>query len=126
MLFRSVDYTMFFRLLSSYDGDKTWLLQLADYKEPLSEWLDAYDVRISKEESTCRERHTKMSSINPKYILKNHILQEAIDKAHKHDFSMIDDLLKVAHSPYDEHLDLEYLCKVASKEKKNIKLSCSS
>lgn len=122
----SVDYTMFFRELSKYDGDKTSILKLADYQTPLSEWLDAYDVRISKESSTCRDRHEKMLKVNPKYILKNHILQEAIEKAHKHDFGMIDDLLKVAHAPFDEHEDLEYLCKRASSESKNIKLSCSS
>ena len=59
-------------------------------------------------------------------ILKNHILQEAIDKAKESDFTMIDELLKVAHNPYDEHEELEHLCKATPKKAKNIKLSCSS
>ena len=93
---------------------------------PLKEWLEAYDVRLSNEESTCRERQEKMINVNPKYVLKNHILQEAIQKAELHDFSMIDDLLKVALSPFEEHEELEHLCKRAPQEAKNIKLSCSS
>jgi uncharacterized protein YdiU (UPF0061 family) len=67
-----------------------------------------------------------MLSVNPKYILKNHILQEAIEKAEGHDFSMVEDLLKVALSPFEEHEELESLCKLAPMESKNIKLSCSS
>jgi len=67
-----------------------------------------------------------MLQVNPKYILKNHILQEAIEKAEAHDFNMVNDLLKVALSPFAEHKELEYLCKLAPVESKNIKLSCSS
>jgi uncharacterized protein YdiU (UPF0061 family) len=121
-----VDYTLFFRNLCFYDGEKIALLSLCELQTPLNEWLEAYDVRLANEELTCSERQERMLKVNPKYILKNHILQEAIEKADKHDFSMIEDLLKVAHSPYDEHEDLEYLCKRASTEVKNIKLSCSS
>ena len=121
-----VDYTSFFRNLCFYDVDKTALLSLCELQTPLKEWLEAYDVRLSNEESTCRERQEKMINVNPKYILKNHILQEAIQKAEVHDFSMIDDLLKVALSPFEEHGELKYLCKRAPQEAKNIKLSCSS
>ncbi len=67
-----------------------------------------------------------MLSVNPKYILKNHILQEAIEKAQEHDFTMIEELLVVALAPFDEHKELERLCKLAPIESKNIKLSCSS
>ena len=99
---------------------------MCELQTPLNEWLEAYDVRLANEELTCSQRQERMLKVNPKYILKNHILQEAIEKAEVNDFSMIDDLLRVAHSPYDEHEDLEYLCKRASTEVKNIKLSCSS
>jgi len=67
-----------------------------------------------------------MIQVNPKYILKNYILQEAIEKASRHDFSMVKHLLKVALAPFDEHPELEYLAKPTPSEYKNIKLSCSS
>ena len=120
------DYTKFFRLLSRYDGDKTDIIDLVVFKKPLQEWLEAYDKRLEKESISTQDRHKKMLSINPKYVLKNHILQEAIEKAQCSDYSMIHDLLTVALKPCEEHEELEYLCKPAPVELKNIKLSCSS
>ncbi len=122
----TIDYTEFFRKLSTYNGDKSSILDICVYRTSLEEWLESYDKRLEKESQTRAERHEKMLSVNPKYILKNHILQEAIEKAQNHDFSMVNDLLKVAHSPFDEHKELEHLCKQAPMESKNIKLSCSS
>jgi len=122
----TIDYTTFFRKLSRYDGKKSEILDLCIYRASLEEWLEAYELRLEKESITTAERHEKMLGINPKYILKNHILQEAIEKAQEHDFSMVDELLKVAHKPFDEHEELEYLAKPTPIESKNIKLSCSS
>jgi len=122
----TVDFTMFFRTLSRYDGDKRSILSLAELEESLKEWLEAYDVRLEKESLNQEKRHEQMLGVNPKYILKNHILQEAIVKAKLSDFSMVDDLLRVAHNPYVEHESLTYLCKPTPKKAKNIKLSCSS
>ena len=122
----TIDYTLFFRKLSSYDGDKSSILDICVYRTSLEEWLESYDKRLKLENLKVSQRHKQMLAVNPKYILKNHILQEAIEKAQAHDFSMIDDLLKVAHSPFNEHEGYEYLCKAAPQESKNIKLSCSS
>ena len=122
----TIDYTLFFRKLSSFDGEKSDILDICIYRTNLEEWLDSYSLRLEKESLETSKRHEKMLSVNPKYILKNHILQEAIEKAEQHDFGMVDDLLKVAHSPFEEHPSLEYLCTLAPLESKNIKLSCSS
>ncbi|DAB30893.1 MAG TPA: hypothetical protein CFH84_01540 [Sulfurimonas sp. UBA12504] len=122
----SIDYTAFFRKLSCYDGNKSDILDLCIYKTDLEEWLEAYELRLQNEKITLIERHTKMLAVNPKYILKNHILQEAIEEAKQGNFSMIEDLLKVAHTPFGEHEQLEYLCKATPLKAKNIKLSCSS
>ncbi len=122
----TIDYNLFFRKLSSYDGNKSPILDIAVSREPLSEWLDAYDERLKKETISEQERHEKMLLVNPKYVLKNHILQIAIDKAQADDFTMVNDLLKVALSPCEEHKDLDYLCIATPQKAKNIKLSCSS
>jgi len=122
----TIDYTLFFRKLSHFDGDKKDILDLCVYRSNLEEWLDSYTQRLNKEILATAKRHEKMLRVNPKYILKNHILQEAIEKAEVHDFSMINDLLTVALAPFDEHTELEYLCRLAPIESKNSKLSCSS
>ena len=121
-----VDYNLFFRKLSSYDGDKIPLLDICVSREPLEKWLDAYDKRLLEEQLTQEQREVKMLAVNPKYILKNHILDEAIEKAKTGNFTMLNDLLKVALSPYEEHEDLEYLCVVTSLWSKNMQLCCSS
>lgn len=121
-----IDYTKFFRTLSHYNGDKDELLCLVEFKKPLQGWLESYDKRLEKESLHVKERHELMLSVNPKYILKNHLFQDAIDGAKESDFSMIEDMLKVAMNPFDEHPDLEHLSRSAPQSSKNIKLSCSS
>jgi serine/tyrosine/threonine adenylyltransferase len=121
-----IDYTLFFRKLSIYDGNQNLLLNLTTEKAALKDWLDAYDERLKLESLSTAQRQTHMKSVNPKYILKNHILQQAIDAAQKEDYSLIEKLLKLAHDPYSEHIELEHLCDVTPVEVRNIKLSCSS
>ncbi|NOR55142.1 MAG: YdiU family protein [Sulfurovum sp.] len=122
----SIDYTEFFRKLSRFSGDKSEILASCVRRESLDAWLDRYSIRLEKEVLSESERHKKMLAVNPKYVLKNHILQEAIEKAEEHDFGMVNELLKVALAPFDEHPELEHLCKATPMDSKNIKLSCSS
>jgi uncharacterized protein YdiU (UPF0061 family) len=43
-----------------------------------------------------------MNSVNPKFILRNYLLEEAIKAAEADDFSKVNDLLKSCYNPYDE------------------------
>jgi len=122
----TIDYTLFFRKLSTYDGDKSPILDICIMRTPLEEWLNSYDERLLREEIDEAKRRKIMLSTNPKYILKNHILQEAIELANLNDFTMVKDLLTVALTPFEEHEKLEHLCKPTPLKSKNIKLSCSS
>jgi uncharacterized protein YdiU (UPF0061 family) len=121
-----IDMTPFFRTLSRYDRDRAALLSLTLAPNQLNEWLDLYDNRLINNSSTADERHAKMIKTNPKYILKNHILQEAIDAAEKNNFELTNDLLTLAQNPYDEHELFECYAGVTPMEHKNIQLSCSS
>ncbi len=121
-----VDYTVFFRLLSHYEGDKTPLLDICINREPMREWLLKYELRLTKEQLAQHKRHTKMLSFNPKYVLKNYLLAEAIEKAEGGDFSMVEILLKLAHEPFLEHEEHEAFAKPTPLHAKNQKLSCSS
>ena len=122
----SVDYTLFFRTLSRYDGERTKLLALGVFHKPMNEWLDKYDIRLKQNKKSMEKRHEKMLKINPKYVLKNYMLQEAIDAASSGDFSVIDTLFNIAQNPYDEHEAFERWAGVTPLEFRNQKLSCSS
>jgi len=119
-----VDYTLFLRTLSHYEGDRESLLSTGLYHEPMNEWLDRYDERIKQIDNTVRKE--QMLAANPKYVLKNYMLQEAIDTAEKGDFSVVNDLFKIAQKPFDEHPEFERWAGATPQAFKNKKLSCSS
>ncbi len=121
-----IDYTLFFRKLSHYNGKKEPLLELGLYHKPLKEWLELYDKRLEKEELSFIQRSKKMLQTNPKYVLKNYMLQEAIESAKEYDFSKVKALLKIARNPFDEHLKYEHWAQATPVKFKNKKLSCSS
>ncbi len=119
-----VDYTLFLRTLSHYEGDREALLRTGLYHEPMNAWLDRYDERIKTIDKTVRKE--QMLSANPKYVLKNYMLQEAIDAAEKGDFSVVDNLFKIAQNPFNEHPEFERWAAATPQAFKNKKLSCSS
>lgn len=121
-----IDMTPFFRSLSRYGGDRKALLSQSLAPRQLGEWLDAYDARLGHNTSSAEERHERMLRTNPKYVLKNHILQEAISRAERDDFTLVNDLLRIARNPYDEHEAYERYAGPTPMEYKNLKLSCSS
>lgn len=119
-----LDNSAFFRQLSHYNADKTDLLALCNTPAPLSEWLDAYDKRLELE--TVQDRNKKMLACNPKYILKNYILQEAIDKTEEGDNTLVNNLLRLAQNPFDEHPEFNKYAQATPSNYKNLKLPCSS
>ncbi len=123
----TIDYTLFFRQLSHYDGDRKSILALTPIpSKPLVLWLDSYDKRLERELLSHKERSEKMLTTNPNYVLKNYMLQEAITQAEQGDFSGVNDLLKIAQAPFDEHSHLERFAGATPVQAKNLKLSCSS
>ncbi|GIU00559.1 UPF0061 protein [Sulfurovum sp. TSL6] len=121
-----IDYTLFFRTLSCYDGERTALLGLGLYHKPMNEWLDSYDERLKANISTTEKRHSVMLQTNPKFVLKNYMLQEAITAAENGDFDVVDALFEIAQDPYAEHEAHERWAGATPDEFKNQKLSCSS
>ena len=44
-----------------------------------------------------------MNKVNPAFILRNYLMQEAIEKAEKDsDYSMVSELLELSKTPYDQ------------------------
>jgi len=123
-----MDYNVFFyRLtqLKSFD-DLSSILDIAVFQEPLTNWFESYKKVCDEQESSFESRFGVMKKVNPKYILKNYIIEESIQKAHEGDYSLVDDLLKIAQNPFDEHPTFDRYAQATPLKFANIQLSCSS
>jgi uncharacterized protein YdiU (UPF0061 family) len=102
------DHTLFFRALTDCSGDvpdddAAAVAKLGDmfYNDDkraeqtpaLAAWL-----REWRAAATHRDR---MANVNPRFILRNYLAQEAIDAAANGDASMVHELLDVMRRPYD-------------------------
>jgi uncharacterized protein YdiU (UPF0061 family) len=122
------DYNQFFYELTNcknYDEIRK-VIDISIYPQSLDKWLEDYIKLRELEDKDFKEVQNSMKKINPKYVIKNYMLQEAIDKAQEGDFTLVNDLLDIAHNPYDEHKKYERYSKATPLEFSNIKLSCSS
>jgi uncharacterized protein YdiU (UPF0061 family) len=68
-----------------------------------------------------------MDRVNPKYILRNYLAEIAIRKAiQEQDYSEIDCLLNLLHSPFDEQPSMEHYAAEPPDWARQIEVSCSS
>lgn len=68
-----------------------------------------------------------MDSINPKFILRNYLLEEAIRAVDdKQDFSRVNELLQMCYHPYDESIIQEGSTQPPPQWAYDLCVSCSS
>jgi len=130
MQLNQVDYAQFFRHLSVLDltgsGQDSELRQLFNDPAAYDCWVQDYRARLKLENSQDQDRHRCMRQVNPKYILRNYVAQDAIEKAQQGDFSDIDALMHVLAAPFDEHPDYEALSQPPAEGCIRTLVSCSS
>ncbi len=107
-----VDMTLFFRALADVDLEAPTLAPLREafYDEAKREraepeflhWLARYAARVARDAWTPAERRARMHAANPRYVLRNWLAQQAIDRAEAGDEAGIHELLDVMRKPYDD------------------------
>lgn len=110
-----VDMTLFFRGLADIDTGAPDLTPLdGSFYDParreaiepaLREWLARYHVRLSQQQMDASERRARMNAANPRYVLRNYLAQEAIDRATTGDIDGVTELLEVMRRPYEDQPD---------------------
>jgi uncharacterized protein YdiU (UPF0061 family) len=107
-----VDMTIFFRALSEVNPDAPTLapFENAFYDETrrrqaeakLLDWLTRYAARLRRDGLSAVQRRVRMHAANPRYVLRNYLAQQAIDRAEQGDDAGIHELLDVLRHPYDD------------------------
>jgi uncharacterized protein YdiU (UPF0061 family) len=102
--------TIFFRSLAEVDVEAPSLAPFADafYDEgrragieaELSGWLQAYAARLRDEAVPAAVRRAGMNRVNPLYVPRNYLAQQAIDAAEAGDLSELETLFDVLRQPY--------------------------
>ena len=123
------DFTIFFRALGSFapNDHNAAVRDLMINRDAFDAWAVRYAARLAAESSNSEERRKRMNAVNPKYVLRNHLAQIAIDKASQQkDFSEIDRLLALLQHPFDEQPEHEAYAAPPPDWAKGIEVSCSS
>jgi len=102
----SADFTQAFRDMSETEidswltTDDKWGLKKLNRVKRFQDFVEQYRLRLSQENLTDEQRMKRMCDTNPRYILRNWIAQQAIEKAEKGDFSEVKLLYEVLSTPY--------------------------
>jgi len=113
-----VDMTLWFRALGDIDAGTPVLapaLRDAFYDEVklraneagFADWLRRYAARLVDDPLPVGERRARMRAANPRYVLRNYLAQQAIDRASAGDPAGIGELLDVLRHPYADQLGCE-------------------
>jgi uncharacterized protein YdiU (UPF0061 family) len=124
------DFTRCFRALSTIGADDAApadaLRDQVHALDLLDAWLPDYRARLRAETSEDAERAARMNAVNPKYVLRNHLAQRAIEDAERGGGAEIERLLTVLRKPHDEHPGFEAYAAEPPPEARHISVSCSS
>ena len=118
-----LDYTNTFRnLTQAINGQVTPELD----SEIARSWIFSFQERHSKEILSEDKKLTLMNQMNPKFILRNYMAQEAIDAAENYDYSKLETIITVITNPFKELQKYQNFANKSPAWAKNLEISCSS
>jgi uncharacterized protein YdiU (UPF0061 family) len=125
-----VDFTSFFRQLGNIKMDEPIEMiplrnQFID-RQAYDQWLKDYLLRLHSENSSDKDRKRIMDQVNPKFVLRNHLAQRAIEMAQQNDFSEVHKLNLILNNPFDDQADFEEYANPPPPNLEAVEVSCSS
>jgi uncharacterized protein YdiU (UPF0061 family) len=132
-----VDYTLFFRALGNIDdtlpadhpisvlGDVFYDDAKREAKaDALNAWLRRWHELVQQHGRSAADRRAAMHAVNPRYVLRNYLAQQAIDAATDGDASLVHTLLEVMRRPYDDQPEFAHFA-ARRPEWARVKAGCS-
>ena len=121
-----VDYTIFWRRLCTFTPQSGHepVRDLFFDRESFNAWALQYSERVTHVNKGLRA--DLMLKNNPKFVLRNHLGEEAIRAAKLKDFSKVNTLLNLLQSPFEEHPGHDSEAGFPPDWASGIEISCSS
>jgi len=116
------DFTITWRRLSDLAAARDCFMS----REKFDAWAMRYRERLAFEHSDDAERAARMHRVNPKFVLRNHLAQTAIERAQQGDFTETQRLLAVLEHPFDEQPEHEADAGFPPSWAGALEVSCSS
>ncbi len=127
------DFTLFFRRLADLEHPAAATArpgqQVRDLfvdRERFDRWAVDYRARLLQESRDAEVRRVAMRAVNPRYVLRNHLAEEAIVRARAGDFSEIERLAQVLRTPFDDQPAFERYADLPPAWASELEVSCSS
>ena len=122
----AVDYTIFWRRLSHAvtQGQFEPVRDLFADRAAFDAWLLSYSELLALEDKALAA--DLMLNSNPKFVLRNHLGEQAIRAAKGGDFSVLATLQRLLERPFDEHPGHEAYADFPPDWASSISISCSS
>ncbi|KQP14910.1 YdiU family protein [Pseudorhodoferax sp. Leaf267] len=124
------DYTIFWRRLSHAVAQGATAATLEPVRDLFPDrgafdtWSATYLQRLAG--ADLPQAGASMLAVNPKFVLRNHLAEQAIQQAKAKDFSEVERLLCLLQTPYDEHPGSEAYADFPPDWASSIEISCSS
>ena len=129
MQVNQTDYTITWRTLSEisdFDQHQQRFVDLFLNREQARTWLKKYQTRLNFEPLSQNERSEAMCRVNPKYILRNYLAQQAIEEAEKGQLQKLNELYQILKTPYKEQPEFSDYAKHPPSWAEELSISCSS
>ena len=124
------DFSITWRRMSSFDSTPGALnsnvRDMFIQRDAFDVWAQTYRQRLHDEASNDSLRSVAMNQVNPKYVLRNHLADVAIQRAKLGDFSEVQKLHELLLRPFDEQPDNAAYADFPPDWAQHLEVSCSS
>ncbi|MDA7745165.1 YdiU family protein, partial [bacterium] len=121
-----VDYTLFFRKLCDFSEQNQSIRDYFIDRDKFDLWSKDYLMRVKAQDLGDEQRQQAMQQVNPAYVLRNYMAQDAIKAAENGDFSEVELLLTILKDPFVSRPEAEKYAGLPPDWASEITVSCSS
>ena len=121
-----VDYTLFFRKLCDFSEQNQSIRDYFIDRDKFDLWSMDYLLRVKAQDLGDEQRQQAMQQVNPAYVLRNYMAQDAIKAAENGDFSEVELLLTILKDPFVSRPEAEKYAGLPPDWASEITVSCSS